>query len=315
MVKPVLGIDPPQIVNFQVGDATLPPVWNIENGQTNIVHVGFLVPDTDGLPYLTASATKCGSGGFSLTTTGDVGSGLTITITNLEHVVSIEYCIVVELYFSHEPPTKIHAVTFRFTVTAQGQGTATPSPVERINGYIAVTEDGSENLGNTVKDRTISSIVLSSNPDSSITYDQLLTLTASGGPDTYWYMISGVTSPAVDDFQSGGWVQGDGATGTLTIPISAFATAGQGGQINVVATVEWSVTNPDRRALRGLQGEEDGIPPTGSATFDVTVGLDPASVEAAAAAASSSGGYPPALKVTTTTMIAATGAVAAVAML
>jgi hypothetical protein len=80
------------------------------------------------------------------------------------------------------------------------------------------------------------------------------------------------------------WDQGE-ATAQIQVPIVVFASLDeQGDTIQIIATVEWSVVEPTRRLIRGLQEENGDIPPTGTATYDVSVSLDPASVEAAAAA-------------------------------
>jgi hypothetical protein len=206
-------------------------------------------------------------------------------------------------------PKVLHTKTFQFTVQANGDGTTETSPVQQIEGHI--TESGLETSSeqDSSLTRTSPLVSLMSVPADQITLDEELVLTAesTGAYSSYWLRITSVPGMTLVGALPSGWGQGSSTT-SIKVPIATFAQAGQDGAIVITAFVEWSVIDPTRRLTRGLQNENDEIPPTGTATYEVSVSLDPASVEAATA-----GGY--ATYTVSATLIAATGAMAAIAVI
>jgi hypothetical protein len=247
-------------------------------------------------------------------------AGLDVQVINNGPVVDASYCIVVKLSFDFTGgtgPQVIHQRTFTFTVEANPDGTATPSPVERVDGFIDITEADSEEVGNDVENRDLTGISLISNPTSEVTYNELVTLTVFAPTccGAYWYQITAVTidgTAIAITPNPGAWAIGSTASVTFTIPISVFVVAGQGGDIEIVGTVQWSAVDPSRRALRALQdgSESEQLPESGTTTSTISISVDPASLEEANSVTSA--GY--SFKITKT-MIGATGALAAVAVL
>ncbi|KAG7372853.1 hypothetical protein IV203_033577 [Nitzschia inconspicua] len=323
-LKPALG----QIVEFKVDTATL---WAIEDEETNNVVISFDIPSSSGFSptdtdtYLSAAVTSCGSASdYSVTaTTGSVSSGLTVTLKNEAPVVSTSYCISVALSFNFDGgPEVIHVRSFTFTVTADETGQVTPSPVEKVDGFIATSGTDTGAGGSSVVTRVNNGITLVSNPTSSITFNEDITLTviAPSCCGAYWYRITAVTigGNLITPVTLSGWSLGSNtATATFKIPISVYAAAGQGGDIAITGTVEWSVVDPDVRVRRGLQQEGGDtvveLTDSGLADYDVVVTLDPSSIEEAQNGMVTAGGSSVALSMSTSTMIAAAaGAMAAV---
>jgi hypothetical protein len=76
-------------------------------------------------------------------------------------------------------PQPLHTRSFIFTVAANENGDAVPSPVENVEGYIQNSNEETIEENDSTVELIFPFVLLTSNPESKITFNQILDLTAT----------------------------------------------------------------------------------------------------------------------------------------